>query len=310
MITYAIGLKNKFRGITVREGMLFEGPAGWAEWSPFLDYDDATCVSWLRAAREAAVDGWPAPVRDVVPVNCTVPAVSPLKAAEIVKASGCRTAKVKVAEPGQTLADDLERVEAVRDAIGTGQVRIDANGNWTVDEAVQALRELDRFTLEYVEQPCAAVEDLAAVRRRTSVPVAADESIRRAEDPLLVKKLEAADIAVLKVQPIGGVRACLDIAEQISLPVVVSSALETSIGIAAGLALAGALPELPYACGLATVSMFTQEVVTDPLLPVDGFLPVKRLQPDPVLLAAARADATRTAVWEERMTRVRMRSAE
>lgn len=309
MITYSIGLKNKFRGIIVREGMLFEGPAGWAEWSPFLDYDDATCVSWLRAAREAAVDGWPAPVRDVVPVNCTVPAVGPSKAAEIVRASGCGTAKVKVAEPGQTLADDLERVEAVRDAIGTGRVRIDANGAWSVDEAVKSLKELARFDLEYVEQPCAAVEDLAAVRRRTDVPVAADESIRRAEDPLLVKKLEAADIAVLKVQPIGGVRACLEIAEQIGLPVVVSSALETSVGIAAGVALAAALPDLPYACGLATVSMFTSEVVAEPLLPVNGFLPVRRVQPDATLLAAARADATRTAVWEERMTRVQKRSA-
>jgi o-succinylbenzoate synthase len=309
VITYSIGLKNKFRGITVREGMLFEGPAGWAEWSPFLDYDDATCVSWLRAAREAAVDGWPAPVRDAVPVNCTVPAVGASKAAEIVRASGCGTAKVKVAEPGQTLADDLERVEAVRDAIGTGRVRIDANGAWSVDEAVKSLKELARFDLEYVEQPCAAVEDLAAVRRRTDVPVAADESIRRAEDPLLVKKLEAADIAVLKVQPIGGVRACLEIAEQIGLPVVVSSALETSVGIAAGVALAAALPDLPYACGLATVSMFTSEVVTEPLLPVDGFLPVRRVQPDQALLAAARADATRTAVWEERMIRVQKRSA-
>ncbi|MEV0801469.1 o-succinylbenzoate synthase [Kribbella sp. NPDC050281] len=309
MITYSIGLKNKFRGITVREGMLFEGPAGWAEWSPFLDYDDATCVSWLRAAREAAVDGWPAPVRDVVPVNCTVPAIGPSKAAEIVRASGCGTAKVKVAEPGQTLADDLERVEAVRDAIGAGRVRIDANGAWSVDEAVKSLKELARFDLEYVEQPCAAVEDLAAVRRRTDVPVAADESIRRAEDPLLVKKLEAADIAVLKVQPIGGVRACLEIAEQIGLPVVVSSALETSVGIAAGVALAAALPDLPYACGLATVSMFTSEVVAEPLLPVDGLLPVRRVQPDAALLAAARADATRTAVWEERMTRVQKRSA-
>jgi O-succinylbenzoate synthase len=304
VITYSIGLKNKFRGITVREGMLFEGPAGWAEWSPFLDYDDASCVSWLRAAREAAYDGWPAPVRDVVPVNCTVPAVDPAKAAEIVKASGCGTAKVKVAEPGQTLADDLERVEAVRDAIGNGRVRIDANGAWSVDEAVRSLRQLQRFDLEYVEQPSATVAELAAVRRRTDVPVAADESIRRAEDPLLVKKLEAADIAVLKVQPIGGVRACLEIAEQIGLPVVVSSALETSVGIAAGVALAAALPELPYACGLATVSMFTHEVVAEPLLPVDGLLPVKRLAPDPVLLEAARAEEERTAVWEERMARV------
>jgi O-succinylbenzoate synthase len=309
VITYSIGLKNRFRGITVREGMLFEGPAGWAEWSPFLDYDDATCISWLQAAREAAIDGWPAPIRDAVPVNCTVPAVTPDKAAAIVTASGCGTAKVKVAEPGQTLADDLARVEAVRDAIGSGRVRIDANGAWSVDEAVQAIQQLARFDLEYVEQPCAAVEDLAAVRRRTDVPVAADESIRRAEDPLLVKKLEAADIAVLKVQPIGGVRACLDIAEQIGLPVVVSSALETSVGIAAGVALAAALPELPYACGLATVSMFTSEVVAEPLLPVNGFLPVRRVQPDPALLEAARADADRTAVWEERMSRVQKRSA-
>lgn len=304
MITYAIGLKNRFRGITVREGMLFEGPAGWAEWSPFLDYDDATCVAWLRAAREAAVDGWPAPVRSVVPVNCTVPAIGPDKAAEIVRASGCGTAKVKVAEPGQTLADDLERVEAVRDAIGGGRVRIDANGAWSVDEALRALKELSRFDLEYVEQPCASVEDLAAVRRRTDVLVAADESIRRAADPLLVKKLEAADIAVLKVQPIGGVRACLDIAEQIGLPVVVSSALETSVGIAAGIALAAALPELPYACGLATVSMFTSEVVPEPLLPVDGFLPVKRVQPSPSLLATATAGPEVTAAWEARYARV------
>nr|WP_202886233.1 o-succinylbenzoate synthase [Kribbella sandramycini] len=301
-------MKNKFRGITVREGMLFEGPAGWAEWSPFLDYDDATAVSWWRAAREAAYDGWPAPVRDVVPVNCTVPAVGPERAAELVRASGCRTAKVKVAEPGQTLADDLARVAAVRDAIGSGQVRIDANGLWSVDEAVRALRELSRFELEYVEQPCAAVEDLATVRRRTDVLVAADESIRRAEDPLLVKKLDAADIAVLKVQPIGGVRACLEIAEQIGLPVVVSSALETSVGIAAGVALAAALPELPYACGLATVSMFTSEVVSEPLLPVDGFLPVRRVTPDQ--LAANRAAADRNAVWEERLSRVQQRSAE
>jgi o-succinylbenzoate synthase len=306
VITYSIGLKNKFRGITVREGMLFEGPAGWAEWSPFLDYDDATCVSWLRAAREAANDGWPAPVRDAVPVNCTVPAIDPARAAEIVRASGCGTAKVKVAEPGQTLADDLARLEAVRDAIGPGgRVRIDANGGWSVDEAVRNLKELARFDLEYVEQPCASVQDLAAVRRRTDVLVAADESIRRAEDPLLVRELEAADIAVLKVQPIGGVRACLEIAEQIGLPVVVSSALETSIGIAAGVALAAALPELPYACGLATVSMFTSEVVADPLLPVDGMLPVARPQPDPEALAAATANSVTTATWEARLTRVK-----
>ena len=305
MITYSIGLRNRFRGITVREGVLFEGPAGWAEWSPFVEYDDATCVSWLRAAHEAAYDGWPAPVRSVVPVNCTVPAIDPARAAEIVRASGCGTAKVKVAEPGQTLADDLDRLEAVRDAIGlAGRVRIDANGGWSVDEAVRSLKELARFDLEYVEQPCASVYDLAAVRRRTEVLVAADESIRRADDPLLVRDLEAADIAVLKVQPIGGVRACLDIAEQIGLPVVVSSALETSIGIAAGVALAAALPELPYACGLATVSMFTSDVVAKPLLPVDGLLPVIRPEPDAALLGEVQADQATTARWRDRLARV------
>ena len=172
-----------------------------------------------------------------------------------------------------------------------GRVRIDANGAWSVDEAVRNLKELGRFDLEYVEQPCASVQDLAAVRRRTDVLVAADESIRRAEDPLLVRELEAADIAVLKVQPIGGVRACLEIAEQIGLPVVVSSALETSIGIAAGVALAAALPELPYACGLATVSMFTVRGRRRTPAARGRLLPVVRPVPGPVEpAAAARAD--------------------
>ena len=186
---------------------------------------------------------------------------------------GCATAKVKVAEPGQSLAEDQARVEAVRDALGpSGRVRVDANGAWSVDDAVTAIGLLDRAAggLEYVEQPCATVEELAAVRRAVDVPIAADESIRRASDPYLVRDLEAADIAVLKVQPLGGVRACLRIAEEIGLPVVVSSALETSVGIAAGLALAGALPSLPYACGLATVQLLTADVVAEPLLPVDG----------------------------------------
>jgi len=302
---YALPLRNRFRGIAVREGMLFEGPAGWAEWSPFAEYDDRTCVAWLRAAREAAYDGWPAAVRDSVPVNCTVPAVGPQRAAEIVAASGCATAKVKVAERGQSLADDLDRVEAVRSALGpSGRIRVDANGAWSVDEAVTALRSLARFSLEYAEQPCASVEELAQVRRRAAVPVAADESIRRAADPYRVRDLDAADVAVLKVQPLGGVRACLEIAERIGLPVVVSSALETSVGIAAGVALAAALPELPYACGLATVSMFTADVVAEPLVPVKGRLPVVRPAPDPALLAAARADDAVVARWQERLGRV------
>jgi len=303
--TYSTPMRVRFRGVDVRDGMLLQGPAGWGEFSPFWDYDAATSAPWLRAALEAAYDGWPAPVRDRVPVNCTVPAVGPARAAEIVHASrGCRTAKVKVAERGQTLADDVERLEAVRGALGPGgRVRVDVNGGWGVDEAVEAIRHLARFDLEYVEQPCASVEELAQVRRRVDVPIAADESIRRAEDPLRVAALDAADVAVLKVQPLGGVRACLDIAERVGMPVVVSSALETSVGIAAGVALAAALPTLPYACGLATVQLLERDVVDDPLLPVDGAMEVRR--PVPVAERCVADEPTRER-WAERLADVRL----
>ena len=302
---WTLPMRTRFRGITVREGVLLPGPAGWGEWSPFLEYDPTVAEPWLRCAEEAAAGDWPAPLRDRVPVNVTVPAVGPEQAYAIVLRGGCRTAKVKVAEPGQTLADDQARLEAVRDALGPGgRVRIDANGGWDVDTAVAAVALLDRAAggLEYVEQPCAQVEELAAVRRAVDVPIAADESIRRAADPYRVRDLEAADIAVLKVQPLGGVRACLRIAEDIGLPVVVSSALESSVGIAAGVALAAALPELPYACGLATVQLLERDVVLDSLLPVDGALPVRVPVVDEALVAAA---PDRVAHWEARLAAVR-----
>ncbi|GAW48857.1 MULTISPECIES: o-succinylbenzoate synthase [unclassified Nocardioides] len=305
MIVYSLPMRTRFRGITVREGVLLHGPAGWGEWSPFLEYDAAVAEPWLRCAEEAAAGDWPEPVRTSVPVNVTVPAVGPEQAHRIVLDGGCRTAKVKVAEPGQTLADDQARLEAVRDAIGPdGRIRVDANGLWDVDTAVASIALLDRAAggLEYVEQPVMSVEDLAVVRRSVGVPIAADESIRRAADPYRVRDLEAADVAVLKVQPLGGVRACLRIAEDIGLPVVVSSALETSVGIAAGVALAAALPELPYACGLATVQLLTSDVVTEPLLPVDGALPVRRPVVDESLV---RADPARVAHWEARLAEVR-----
>jgi len=310
MRVFSLPMRTRFRGITVREGVLLSGSAhtgghGWGEWSPFLEYDPVVAEPWLRCAEEAAAGDWPAPVRSQVPVNVTVPAVDPEQAHAIVRAGGCRTAKVKVAEPGQTLADDQARLEAVRDAIGPdGRVRVDVNGGWDVDAAVAAIGVLDRAAggLEYVEQPCASVEELAAVRRVVDVPIAADESIRRVADPYRVRDLEAADVAVLKVQPLGGVRACLRIAEDIGLPVVVSSALETSVGIAAGVALAAALPELPYACGLATVQLLERDVVVDPLLPVDGVLPVRLPTVDESLLVAP---PDRVAHWEARLAEVR-----
>ncbi|NUT39508.1 MAG: o-succinylbenzoate synthase [Thermoactinospora sp.] len=276
-------MRTRFRGQTVREGVLLRGPAGWGEFSPFPEYGPRECARWLACAREAAFEGWPAPLRSRIPVNTTVPAVGPEHAHELVRQSGAGTAKVKVAERGQSFAEDLARVEAVRDALGPGgKVRVDANGAWEVDEAVRKLKELDRFGLEYAEQPCATLDELARVRRSLDVPIAADESIRRAEDPLKVRAAEAADIAVVKVQPLGGVREALRVVEACGLPAVVSSAVETSIGLAAGLALAAALPELPYACGLGTLSLLSGDVTTEPLMPVDGWLEVRRPDADAV----------------------------
>jgi O-succinylbenzoate synthase len=278
---FAIPMPVKFRGITVREGALIEGPAGWGEFSPFAEYGPKESARWLASAVESATQGWPAPVRDRIPVNVTVPAVGPAQAIKIVARSGCRTAKVKVAERGQSEADDMERVEAVREALGPdGRIRVDANGGWVVAQAARMLRQLARFGLEYAEQPCATLEELAELRRHIDIPVAADESIRRATDPLRVRAAGAADIVMLKVQPLGGVRAALAVAEACGLPVVVSSAVDTSVGLAAGVALAAALPELPYACGLATMS----------LLAGDGELPVRRPPVDPGQLARWETD--------------------
>ncbi len=292
-------MRTRFRGQTVREGVLLRGPAGWGEFSPFPEYGPRECARWLACAREAAFEGWPAPVRERVPVNATVPAVDPEEAHAIVRRSGCGTAKVKVAERGQGFDDDVARVEAVRDALGpSGRLRVDVNGAWSVDEAVTRLRRLDKYDLEYAEQPCATLEELAAVRRACDVPIAADESIRRAEDPLRVRAAEAADVAVVKVQPLGGVREALRVVEACGLPAVVSSAVETSVGLAAGLALAAALPSLPYACGLGTMALLDGDVVDDSLVPVDGELTVRRPEVNFQLLSAVEIDSPQ---WLRRM---------
>jgi O-succinylbenzoate synthase len=299
---FDIAMRVRFRGQERRCGLLIAGPAGWGEFSPFPEYPPRVAARWLAAALEAANDGWPAPVRDSVAVNTTIPAVGPEHAHALAAASGCATAKVKVAEPGQTLADDLARVEAVRDALGpSGAVRIDANAAWDVEQATKALTELSRFDLEYAEQPVPTLEDMAALRRRVDVRLAADESVRTAEDPLRVAGLDAADIVVLKVQPLGGVRSCLRVAEACGLPVVVSSAIETSIGIAAGVALAAALPELPYACGLGTVTLLDDDLCDDPLVPVNGRIDVRSVTPSSDRLTTYAADDETTRWWQDRM---------
>lgn len=295
----AIPMRTRFRGITVREAMLVEGPAGWGEFAPFLDYSAAEAEPWWRAAVAAASEDFPAPVRATVRVNATVAEVGPQEAAQVVRDSGgCRTAKVKV---GADEAADLARLEAVRDALGpAGRVRIDVNAGWDLPTALDRIPRYDKAAggLEYVEQPCPSVEDLAAVRRAVDVPIAADESIRRSADPLRVAALEAADIVVLKVAPLGGIRACLELAERIGLPVVVSSAVDTAVGIAAGLALAAALPQLPYACGLATGALLGSDVVGAPQQPVDGRLRPGRVAPDEGRLDALGAAPDRVAWWD------------
>ncbi|MBW3619403.1 MAG: o-succinylbenzoate synthase [Actinobacteria bacterium] len=278
-------MRLRFRRVDHRAGVLVRGPAGWGEFSPFPEYAPDYTSRWLAAAREAATVAWPAPRRSSIPVNVTVPAVDPSTASALVRDSGCRTAKVKVAEPGQTLADDVARVTAVREALGPdGSIRVDANGAWDVASASLAITRLAPLGLEYVEQPVATLEEMRDLRGRVTVPLAADESVRTAEDPLRIADLDAADVLVLKVQPLGGVHRALEIADAAGLPVVVSSALETSVGLAAGLAFAAALPELPYACGLATASLLAGDVVLDTLAPEGGAIAVRRPLPDPALL--------------------------
>jgi O-succinylbenzoate synthase len=296
----ALPMRVRFRGIDVREVALFEGPRGWGEFGAFLEYGPAEAAHWLASAIEAAYVDPPVPVRDRIPINATVPAVEAARVPEVLaRFPGATTAKIKVAEAGQTLADDVARVEAVRALVPT--VRVDANGGWTVPQAVEAARALTvGGPLEYLEQPCATVPELAEVRRLVDVPVAADESIRKADDPLLVVRARAADVAVVKVAPLGGVRRLLDIAAQVDVPIVVSSALDSAVGMSQGLLAAGCLPELRHACGLGTGGLFVEDV-TEPLLPVDGYLPVAAVVPDPARLSALAAKAERRQWWIERI---------
>jgi O-succinylbenzoate synthase len=302
----ALPLVTRFRGIDVREAMLLEGPNGWTEFSPFTEYDDAESATWLAAAIDFGWGEAPPVRRDRVRVNATLPVVHPSEVEGVLaRYPGCRTVKAKVGD--MPLADDVARIAVVRDVLGPeGRIRVDANGAWTVDEAERAIHALAVFDLEYVEQPCATVAELADLRRRIKymgIPVAADESVRKADDPLAVARAAAADILVVKAQPLGGVAAAARIVAEAGLPTVVSSALDTSIGIGMGLALAAALPQLEYDCGLATAALLAADVTDDPLIPVDGMLPVRRAVPSAALLDRHAASADRTAWWMGRLER-------
>lgn len=302
----ALPMTTRFRGVDVREALLFEGPEGWAEFSPFVEYADAEASVWLGAAIDYAWNAQPAALRQSIGVNATVPAVAAAEVAGVLaRFPGCRTAKVKVADPGQSVSDDVARVRAVRDVLGPeGRVRIDANGAWNVDEAEHAIHALAEFDLEYAEQPCATVDELAELRTRVKymgIPIAADESIRKAEDPLAVARAGAADLIVIKAQPLGGLTRALQIVVAAGLPAVVSSALDTAVGLSQGAALAAALPHLDYDCGLGTGALFVEDVAD--LSPSDGAIPVGRITPDAARLDSLAASAERRDWWLARLER-------
>ncbi|MCT1558343.1 o-succinylbenzoate synthase [Helcobacillus massiliensis] len=302
---YRIPLTTRFRGLDVREGVLLHGEAGWSEFSPFWDYDAEQSRPWFEAAMESATREFPRMERSDVEINATVPAVGPDEAHRIARSFGSATAKVKVAESGSTHKEDQARLEAVRDALGPeAKIRIDANAGWAKSEAVKRIGQLDRAAggLEYVEQPGRTIADMAWIRSRVEVPIAADESVRLADDPLEVIRKDAADIMILKVQPMGGITRCLQIAEDADVPVVVSSALESSVGIAMGLALATSLPELPYACGLGTARLLATDVVADPLISGNGRLTSFRQDIDELGLEVVKAPEDVRERWMERLS--------
>lgn len=287
---FRLPLKVPFRGLTERRGALVQGSRGWGEFAPFADYDQQADARWLRCAQEQADGHWPLPVRTEVAVNAIIPAVAPALAAAMAVASGCTTIKIKVGD-GQ----GFDRVAAVRAALPEARLRVDGNGIWTLAEAVEHLRALQPLGLEYAEQPVRTYDDMARLRAAVDVPLAADELIR--VDRRFDDVRQVADVAVLKVPTLGGVAATLRVAARVGLPVVISSALDTSLGLAAGLAAACALPEEPLACGLGTSALFAADS-TDPLLPEHGRMTVRGYpEPHPDLVVAT-ADLS---YWQHRL---------
>jgi o-succinylbenzoate synthase len=296
-----IPMRHRFRGVDFRHVVLIRGPGGWGEFSPFSDYPTKVTTRWLAAALELACAALPEPGRAEVEVNVTVPAVDPETAASLVRDSGAGTAKVKIADAGEDEAADMARLEAVAEALGPGgRLRVDVNAAWDLETATRRLGSLIAFDLEYVEQPVATIEEMKELKRRVPVPLAADEAFRLNPHPFEVIEQEAADVVVMKVQPMGGVARVLDLAARCPLPVVISSALETSVGMYGGL-LAASHIDSPYAFGLGTVSLLGGDPTSDPLIPSGGRLKVRRPEPDPALLERWRPDRDTSAAMLRRL---------
>ena len=300
---------TKFRGLSHREVLIFKGDKRWAEFSPFIEYSDQEASNWLAAALSFANQDLPKLNRTSIGVNATLPAVSPDQVEDVLRKFGeFSTVKIKVAETGQTLTDDIARVLKVTTSYPNSRIRLDANGNFSPEQALELLAHIPLERLDYFEQPCASIEELVELRTtikhlRLNVLIAADESIRKASDPLEVAQRQAADIVMLKVQPLGGIERSLEIARQTGLRAVVSSALETSIGLSQGAFLAAALPELDFDCGLGTLSLMESDITLEPLRPVAGRITPREIQPDAALLKKYEASPERTQWWLARLER-------
>ena len=294
----SIPVKNTFRGIKSREIALFEGPAGWSEFSPFLEYDNKQSATWMKAALEAATKPAPTPLRNEVMVNATLPNVKPGEVEKVLSNfDGCTTIKIKINDftiDRELLIESLKHVPNAR-------FRLDINGGWTLDEAIVNLKNYEgEFAglIDYVEQPCIDIADLKVLKNETGIKIAVDESIRKFLGSDLTKLKDVADIAVIKWAPSGGINAALDLIKQISLPVVVSSALDSSVGISHGLALACAIPNLYGACGLATVALLEGDVTSDSLLASKGVIANRKVTPDRI--SEFKVDNQRQKWWQDR----------
>jgi len=291
----ALPTKTNFRGINVREVALFKGEYGWAEFSPFLEYEDAECAPWLACAIEAATQPRPHLFRSSVKVNGTVPALN--QAAEITKIvdlfPGVSSFKIK---GGDDIEQDLARIQQVRSLRPDSAIRVDVNGAWSVDEAESFLKSAGE--IEYIEQPCATIEELRELKQRTDVKIAGDEILRKAIDPFALDLNDAVDILMLKVQPLGGIKRAHALINHHKLPVVVSSALESAIGIDYGLVLAGSIEKLEYGCGLATGSLLSKDVAHLPIK--DGQMAISTPTPD---FAGLEVSAERYEWWKNRIMR-------
>jgi O-succinylbenzoate synthase len=298
----SIPVKANFRGINFREIALFEGPAGWSEFSPFIEYSNKESSTWLKAAIEGATKEPPKPIRDQVEINATLPNVKVSEVKELLAGfNGCNTIKIKI---NDFETDQALLIECLKE-VPKAKFRLDVNGGWALEEAIANVQSYEKAfgsLIEYIEQPCTDFADLNSLRNSTGIKIAVDESIRKYLAGDLTKIKEVADIAIIKWAPTGGIDAALEVIEKIGLPVVISSALDSSVGISQGLSLAEAVPNLYGACGLGTVCLLESDVTSNPLMPINGIIKNRKVIPDRI--EEFKAESGRQKWWQDRANAV------